>query len=71
LTLYINKTLGFMDYLGQGLHVIDGWDGVGDEPGQAEDGGDHNDDSEDEEVQVITTALLQPEQQSSHSPSSA
>ncbi len=51
--------------------MVDGRDGVGDEPGQPEDGGDHDDDGKDEEVQVIPTALLQPEQQSSHSPSSA
>ena len=47
-------------YLGQWLHVVDGGDGVGDEPGQPEDGGDDDDNRQHQQVQVVATTLLQP-----------
>ena len=40
--------------------MVDGGDGVGDEPGQPEDGGDDDDNRQHQQVQVVATTLLQP-----------
>ena len=50
--------------------MIDGWDGVGNEPGQSEDGGYDDDNSDDKEVEVVATPFLQPKQQLSDTSSS-
>ena len=46
--------------LGQWLHVVDGGDGIGYEPGQPEDGGDDDDDRQHQQVQVVAAPFLQP-----------
>jgi hypothetical protein len=43
----------------QGVDVVDGEDGRGDEPREAHDGADLDQDGEDEEVQVVAALLLQ------------
>jgi hypothetical protein len=47
-----------MGYLGQRLHVVDGGDGVGNEPGQPEYGGDDDDGGQHQQVQVVAAPLL-------------
>ena len=42
----------------QGLDVVDGQDGRGDEPGQAEDGANDNHDENDEQVQMVSASFL-------------
>ena len=48
-------------YLGERLHVVDGGDGVGDEPGQAEHGADDDNEGQDQQVQVVPATLHLPE----------